>query len=76
MRLYDYLMTAKNARLVFLSGTPIINYPNEIGILLNMLRGYIHTWTFKINVSGQRKIDKDVLSKMFRKAGIGRLFGL
>jgi len=70
MRLYDYLMTAKNARLVFLSGTPIINYPNEIGILLNMLRGYIHTWTFKINVSGQRKIDKDILSKMFRKAGL------
>ena len=70
MRLYDYLMTAKNARLVFLSGTPIINYPNEIGILLNMLRGYIHTWTFKINVSGQRKIDKDVLSKMLRKIGM------
>lgn len=70
MRLYEYLMTAKNARLVFLSGTPIINYPNEIGILLNMLRGYIHTWTFKINVSGQRKIDNDVLSKMLRKIGM------
>jgi len=38
-------MNASNARIVLLSGTPIINYPNEIGILYNILRGYIKTWT-------------------------------
>ena len=34
MRLYELILDAENARIVFLTGTPIINYPNEIGILL------------------------------------------
>ena len=29
-QLYEWLMSAENTRLVFLTGTPIINYPNEI----------------------------------------------
>ena len=49
-RLYEYLMSATNARIVLLSGTPIINYPNEIGVLFNILRGYIKTWTFPIKM--------------------------
>jgi hypothetical protein len=49
-RLYEYLMEAEDCRIVFLSGTPIINYPNEIGILFNMLRGYIKTWTFPVRL--------------------------
>lgn len=49
-RLYEYLMSATNARIVLLSGTPIINYPNEIGVLFNILRGYIKTWTFPIKI--------------------------
>ena len=39
--LYYYLMSAENARIVLLTGTPMINYPNEIGILFNLLRGFI-----------------------------------
>ena len=49
-RLYEYLMSATNMRIVLLSGTPIINYPNEIGVLFNILRGYIKTWTFPIKM--------------------------
>ena len=33
MRLYEYISSADNAKVVFLTGTPIINYPNELGIL-------------------------------------------
>ena len=33
MRLYEYLLSAENCKIVLLTGTPIINYPNEIGIL-------------------------------------------
>ena len=54
-RLYEYLMSATNARIVLLSGTPIINYPNEIGILFNILRGYIKTWIFPIKITGEGK---------------------
>ena len=38
MKLYNYLIMAENTKIVFLSGTPIINYPNEIAILFNILR--------------------------------------
>ena len=45
-KLYQYLMSATECKIVFLTGTPIINYPNEIGIMFNMLRGFIKTFTF------------------------------
>jgi SNF2 family DNA or RNA helicase len=45
-RLYRDLMDATNVKIIFLTGTPIINTPHEIAILFNMLRGFIKTWTF------------------------------
>ena len=61
VKLYEYLMSAKDARIVLLSGTPIINYPNEFGILFNILRGYIKTWEFPLQVKTTRKIDRQAL---------------
>ena len=43
VKLYYMLLRAKNARIVLLTGTPVINYPNEFAILFNILRGYIKT---------------------------------
>jgi hypothetical protein len=51
LQIYHMLMMANNCKIVLLTGTPIINYPNEIGILFNILRGYIKTWTFKLRPS-------------------------
>ena len=65
MRLYEYISTAENAKIVFLTGTPIINYPNELGILFNMLRGKIKTWSFKLNIRDRRKITTDFFKKIF-----------
>ena len=65
--LYDNLMKATNARIVLLTGTPIINYPNEIGILYNILRGYIKTWTIPVNVKTNKKINRDTILSMFEK---------
>jgi hypothetical protein len=70
LRLYDYLMSARNARIVLLTGTPIINYPNELGILFNILRGYIKTWTFPVNVNTTKKINRDEILEMFDRAGL------
>jgi len=64
-RMYEYLMDAQNAKIVLLTGTPIINYPNEIAILFNMLRGKIKTFTFKLNVSSERKINQEALQQLF-----------
>jgi hypothetical protein len=40
-RLYDAIYYAKDCKVVALSGTPLINRPNEIAFLLNLLRGPI-----------------------------------
>ena len=40
-RLYDAIYYAKNCKVVALSGTPVINRPNEISFLMNLLRGPI-----------------------------------
>jgi len=63
-KLYYMLLRAKNARIVLLSGTPIINYPNEFAILFNILRGFIKTWKIPLVVKTNNKIDKETLHKM------------
>ena len=66
--LYDLLMRAENAKIVLLTGTPIINYPNEIGILYNILRGYIKTWKIPVTINSTKKINRDEILKMFQEA--------
>ena len=65
--LYELLMSAQNARVILLTGTPIINYPNEIGILFNILRGYIKTWEIPLDIKGGQKVDKEMLSEIFKR---------
>ena len=64
VRMYEFLMSARNARVVLLSGTPIINYPNEIGILFNILRGYIKTWTIPLNIKTTEKVNETFIKKI------------
>ena len=45
----------KNCRVIFLTGTPIINYPNEVAILFNMLRGYIKTYFIPLSTANAKK---------------------
>jgi hypothetical protein len=72
--LYDYLMRATNVKIVLLTGTPIINYPNEISVLFNILRGYIKTWTFKLGISPDAppgfKLNAEEIVKMFHRSKI------
>jgi len=65
MRLYEYLMSAENCKIVLLSGTPIINYPNEIAIFFNILRGYIKTWNLVLDIKTAEKINTENITKMF-----------
>ena len=70
MRLYDYILSAQNCKVVLLTGTPMINYPNELGILFNILRGYIKTWIFPLKINTSRKINKEELLKIFEQFNI------
>jgi hypothetical protein len=64
IRIYKDLINAENSKIVLLTGTPIINYPNEIGILFNILRGAIKMYTFKLETSSSLNID--LLKDIFR----------
>ncbi len=46
--IYDYLMNAKNAKIVALTGSPAINDPFELAVLFNILRGYIEVTNFRV----------------------------
>jgi hypothetical protein len=65
-KLYEYLLSAKDAKIVLLTGTPVINYPNEFGILFNILRGYIKTWEFPISDTTTRAFNRDDLFEMLK----------
>tara|TARA_Y100001970_G_C14224069_1_gene854479 strand:- start:677 stop:2935 length:2259 start_codon:yes stop_codon:yes gene_type:complete len=68
MKLYNYLMEAENCKIILLSGTPIINYPNECAILFNILRGYIYTFSLKILES--KNLSQDYFIKLFQNKGL------
>lgn len=63
LRLYEYLLLAKNARVVLLTGTPIINYPNEIAVLFNILRGYIKSYTIPLTIETQEAVNLASLNR-------------
>ena len=68
MKLYELLLDAENCRIVFLTGTPIINYPNEIGILFNILRGYIKTYYIPLRTSKSGgKINQKKIMSILKK---------
>lgn len=67
-KLYQKLLTAQDVRIVLMSGTPIINYPHEIAILFNILRGVIKTWTFQIKSKG--KLEEKGILNILEKSGV------
>ena len=67
IELYEMLLNAKNCRKVFLTGTPIINYPNEIAVMFNLLRGYIKTYVFNISVMSSKKINNEYMNDILKE---------
>jgi len=66
LQIYHMLMMAVNCKIVLLTGTPMINYPNEIGILFNILRGYIKSWIFNLRPAPETNtlINEDMLKNI------------
>ena len=55
---YKLLTDARNSKIIGLSGTPIINFPDELGILANVLSGYIECVEIVLNSADKAIIDK------------------
>ena len=45
---YDWIINSEDVKIIFLSGTPVINKPAEIAILYNMLRGVLHIFNYTV----------------------------
>lgn len=56
--MYKLLMSAKNCKMVCLSGTPIINYPHEIAYLINLLTGPKKTYNLKASPTTRFDVDE------------------
>tara|TARA_B100001057_G_C22862999_1_gene955365 strand:- start:867 stop:4658 length:3792 start_codon:yes stop_codon:yes gene_type:complete len=64
---YEWIVNAENVKLVFLSGTPIINKPCEIAILYNMLKGRIKIFNFTVKSSREPSELTPQLNEIFYK---------
>lgn len=69
VKIYQKLMDAENCKIILLTGTPIINFPNEIAIACNILRGYIKTLEIKFN-SVKASFNLDYFKKMLAKENV------
>jgi len=55
---YKLLTDARNSKIIGLSGTPIINFPDELAILANVLSGYTECVEVILNSADKAIIDK------------------
>tara|TARA_Y100000991_G_scaffold213361_1_gene198947 strand:- start:278 stop:4708 length:4431 start_codon:yes stop_codon:yes gene_type:complete len=49
IRLYELILRSKRSNIVFLSGTPMINSPYELGLMFNMIKGMMKSYKMILN---------------------------
>lgn len=47
--IYDYILEAENCKVVLLSGTPYINNPCELGVMINLVSGLTKRYEFTLD---------------------------
>jgi hypothetical protein len=62
--LYEEILSAENCRVVLLTGTPFINSPSELGVLFNLINGYIYSMDVKLSIKNA-KVKIDYFEKLF-----------
>lgn len=63
--LYNFIMEAKNCKIILLSGTPIINYPHEIAYIINLITG--PRKQYEIKATSDIIFDKDIVNQIMFK---------
>ena len=64
--IYEDLISAENCKVVVLSGTPLINYPSEMGVMFNIINGANRVITLKIKHLEKSKMKLDYLKQLFK----------
>ena len=52
---YSWLMKADKCKLICLSGTPVVNTPNELAVMVNMLKGMQTVYTFEMPMMSEEE---------------------
>ena len=67
IKMYHAIMEAENCRVVLLTGTPFINYPNELGTLFNLIHGYNVVLAFKLSYKpGAKALNEKNFKQIFQ----------
>ena len=64
--IYEAIMSADDCNVVVLSGTPMINYPSELGTLFNLIGGYNYCIFVEIRSKAGSKVSKPAIQKIFQ----------
>ena len=64
---YNWIVNSEDIKIIFLSGTPIINKPAEIAILYNMLRGMLTIYEYSISSNKDEYEVQQELRELFYK---------
>jgi hypothetical protein len=59
---YRLLCGAKNSKIIALSGTPLVNFPEELGILANVLHGYTNCAEASLPASSNKLDSKKIIT--------------
>jgi hypothetical protein len=62
--IYNYMMTAKNIKMVLLSGTPIINQPYEIATLINLIRGPMDVYELSLLKASKPPVKANIIKTL------------
>ena len=65
---YNWIKNSVNTKLIFLSGTPIVNQPCEIAILYNMLKGKQKIFNFSVRADRNiNELENQLKQELFNK---------
>ncbi len=64
---YNALMMAKNAKIILITGTPIINNVFETTKIYNILRGYMHSLVFTLTQEYDKNINWTLIQNEIKK---------
>ena len=64
-KLYELLLNAKNCKMIFLSGTPIINTIFELTRVYNLLMGPVSTLVYKLIPEFGKNINYSIIKRYF-----------
>lgn len=65
--LYEHIINAENCNVVVLSGTPLINYPSELGVMFNLISGCNTVIEIRCTHKDQKQLSVGAFKNAFKE---------